>query len=64
MRQQTLIFTLSSLGLLTLSRLSLAAWQWQRVSAGGGLWPVLKGGLRTDAALVAMLAGLPLLLSP
>lgn len=64
MRQQILIFILSSLGLLTLSRLSLAAWQWQRVRAGGGLSPVLKGGLRIDAALVAMLAGLPLLLSP
>ncbi|MBB5214855.1 hypothetical protein [Parapusillimonas granuli] len=64
MRQQTLIFIISSLGLLTLSRLSLVAWQWQRVSAGGGLWPVLKGGLRIDATLVAMLAGLPLLLSP
>lgn len=45
MRQQTLIFILSSLGLLTLSRLSLVAWQWKRVSAGGGLWPVLKGGV-------------------
>ncbi len=64
MRQQTLIFILSSLGLLTLSRLSLVAWQRQRVSAGGGLWPILKGGLRIDATLVAMLAGLPLLLSP
>src|SRR5690606_38076128 len=64
MPEQTLIFILSSLGLLTLSRLMLVAWRWQRVKAGGGLWPILKGGARIDATLVAMLAGLPLLLSP
>lgn len=63
MRQQTLVFILSSLGFLSLSRLLLTAWHWQRVKAGGGLWPILKGGVRIDATLVAMLAGLPLLLS-
>src|SRR5690606_41592109 len=64
MPEQTLLFILSSLGLLTLSRLRLVAWRWQRVKAGGGLWPILKGGARIDATLAQMLARLPLLLSP
>ena len=64
MREQTLIFVAASFGLLTLNRFSLALWQWQRVRVAGGLWPILKGGLRIDATQVAMLAGLPILLSP
>src|SRR5690606_32193756 len=64
MREQTLIFVAASFGLLTFNRCSLAIWQWQRVRVAGGLWPILKGGLRIDATQVAMLAGLPILLSP
>src|SRR5690606_1802903 len=29
-----------------------------------GLWPILRGGLRIDAAQIAMLAGVPALLGP
>lgn len=64
MRTHTLIFILASFFLLTASRLLLCAWQWQRVQAAGGLWPIVKGGLRIDAALIAMLAGLPALFGP
>lgn len=64
MRQQTLIFVIASFSLLTLSRISLAFWQWERVRAAGGLWPILKGGLRIDATQVAILAALPALLGP
>ncbi len=64
MRQQTLIFIFASFGFLTLCRISLAAWHWQRVQAAGGLWPILRGGLRIDATQIAMLAGIPALLGP
>lgn len=64
MREQTFVFIAASFGLLTLSRLMLSAWQWQRTQAAGGLWPIVKGGLRIDAAQIAMLAGIPALLAP
>lgn len=64
MLEHTVIFVLSCFALLTLSRLALATWQWKRVQAAGGLWPVLKGGFRIDAAQIAMLAGIPALLAP
>lgn len=64
MRLQTLIFILASFGFLTLSRVLLAVWQWERVQAAGGLWPILRGGVRIDATQVAMLAALPALLAP
>ena len=38
MRRLTLRFILAVLALLTLSRLGLAFWQWDRVQAAGG-WP-------------------------
>ena len=60
----SLIFVSSSFFLLTLSRLLLCAWHWRRVQEAGGIWPILKGGLRIDATMIAMLAGLPLLLGP
>lgn len=59
----TLAFILSCFVFLAISRTLLAAWQWQRVRAAGRIWPVLLGGLRIDAIMVAMLAGLPLLFS-
>lgn len=64
MRTHTLIFIVMSFGMLTLSRLLLSCWQWQRVRAADGLWPIIKGGLRIDAALIAMLVGIPALLAP
>lgn len=64
MRLQTLIFIVCGFGLLTLSRGLLAAWQWRRVQSAGGIWPILKGGLRIDAIQIAVLAGVPALLSP
>lgn len=64
MRETTLIFVAASFFLLTLSRVMLSVWQWERVQAAGGLWPILKGGLRIDAAQIAMLAGVPALLGP
>lgn len=64
MRAATLTFFAASLCLLTASRLLLCAWHWDRVRAAGGLWPIIKGGLRIDLTMVAMIGGLPLLLSP
>ncbi|CAM5434609.1 LTA synthase family protein [Eoetvoesiella caeni] len=64
MRQQILIFIVASFALLTLSRCLLAAWQWSRVRQAGGLAPIIKGGLRIDANQIAMLAGIPAMLSP
>lgn len=64
MREQTFAFVCASFILLTLSRLLLAGWQWRRVLAAGGLWPILKGGLRIDTAQIAMLAAVPATLGP
>ncbi|MFA5521965.1 MAG: LTA synthase family protein [Castellaniella sp.] len=64
MRTQTLYFVLAGLALLSFSRLTLMAWQWRRVRQARGWWPILIGGLRIDAALIAMFAGLPALLGP
>ena len=64
MRDLTLIFILSSLCLLTISRGLLAGWQWKRVKQAGGLLPILKGGLRIDANIIAIIVGIPLMLSP
>lgn len=64
MREHTYIFIVACFTLLTLNRLVLCAWQWERVKNAGGAWPILRGGLRVDAAQIAMIAGLPLLLGP
>src|SRR3546814_6057073 len=64
MRDLTLIFSVSSLCLLTLSRCLLSAWQWDRGKQAGGLLPILKGGLRIDANQIAIITGIPLLLAP
>ncbi|MDN5843546.1 MAG: LTA synthase family protein, partial [Alcaligenaceae bacterium] len=64
MRETTLIFIVSCFVLLTASRILFSIWQWPRVKAAGGLRPILIGGLRIDACQIAMLAGIPLLLSP
>lgn len=64
MRHSSLIFVLAAFALLTLSRVALAAWQWQRVRNAGGLAPLLLGGLRIDAHQIGVLAALPIVLSP
>lgn len=64
MRDLTLIFIISSFCLLMLSRGLLAAWQWRRVKQAGGILPILKGGLRIDANQIAVIAGIPAMLSP
>jgi hypothetical protein len=64
MRRLSLRFFISVLVLLTLSRLALAAWLWDRVYTAGGLVPILLGGLRIDLCLLAMVIGLPVVLSP
>ena len=50
--------------MLTLSRLALSFWLWERVQDAGGLWPILVGGWRIDLCLTAMVIGLPAALSP
>lgn len=64
MRHSTVIFVVAAFALLTLSRLALALWQWQRVRNAGGLAPLLLRGLRIDAHQIAVLAALPAVLSP
>ena len=64
MRRLTLRFILAVLALLTLSRLGLAFWQWDRVQAAGGLAPLLVGGLRIDVCLLSMVIALPAVFSP
>lgn len=64
MRHSSLIFVVAAFALLTFSRLALAAWQWRRVRNAGGLAPLLLGGLRIDTHQIAVLAALPVALSP
>jgi len=64
MQYLPLIFIAAAFTLLTLSRLSLALWQWPRVRNAGGLKPLMRGGLRIDAHQIAVLAVAPAVLSP
>lgn len=64
MRDLTFEFIVSSFVLLTLSRSLLTLWQWQRAKTAGGIWPILRGGMRIDANIIAIVAGIPLLVSP
>ncbi|WP_115717719.1 LTA synthase family protein [Gallaecimonas mangrovi] len=63
MRALTLRFIAASLIVLTLSRLGLAFWQWSRVEASGGLWPLVVGGWRIDLSVLAILTVVPLVLA-
>lgn len=58
-----LAFFLSALLFLSLARLGLIAWKWDRVSAVHGLWPVLGYGVRMDVLLLSMASALPALAS-
>ncbi|MEI2416974.1 LTA synthase family protein [Orrella sp. JC864] len=64
MRTLTLRFLAAGLLLLCASRLALVIWQWPRVEAVQGLWPVMLGGLRIDVTMLCMIAVLPAVLSP
>ncbi len=62
--QPLLRCVLLGVGLLTLSRLALAVWQWPRVEATG-IWPeVLLQGLRVDLIMLGWIMALPVLLLP
>ncbi|MGD8383884.1 MAG: LTA synthase family protein [Lysobacterales bacterium] len=52
------------LALLTLSRLTLMAWYWHRVSATGGNAFILLQGIRFDFVLLGMLLGPAFLFAP
>ena len=50
--------------LLSLSRLLLLAWYWDRISPTGGSWFILLQGIRFDLVLMGMLVGPALLAAP
>lgn len=54
-------FLLFTLVMLSCSRLLLVAWQWSRVAAVDGLWPVLGYGLRFDIIVSCWFIVLPVL---
>jgi len=64
MRRLVLRFVVAAFVLLTLSRLGLSLWQFERVHDAGGLWPVMFGGLRIDLSFLAMIVAVPAVLSP
>jgi phosphoglycerol transferase MdoB-like AlkP superfamily enzyme len=64
MRRLTLRFFIAAFVLLSLSRLGLSVWQWPRVGAAGGLWPVMSGGWHMDISLLAMACAIPAVFSP
>lgn len=62
--QILLSFVLLSLLLLSISRLGLMLWQWDRVSDAGSVGWMLLQGLRADLILLGMLVAIPVLLAP
>ncbi len=64
MRHLVYVFIPSALILLTAFRLAFALWQWPRVRQAGGLLPILIGGLRIDALMIAALSAPVVLLAP
>src|SRR5690606_17357410 len=64
MRHLIYLFVPSALILLTSFRLAFAFWQWPRVRQAGGLVPVLLGGLRIAALMIAALCAPIALLAP
>ena len=50
--------------LLSLSRLLLLAWYWDRIAPTGGSWFILLQGVRFDLVLMGMLVGPALLAAP
>lgn len=50
------IFVIAGLVVLTLARVVLVTSHWERVESARGLGPVLRGGLRIDLSLLALLS--------
>ncbi|WP_029147716.1 LTA synthase family protein [Methylophilus sp. 5] len=59
-----IVMFISGLLLLSLSRLGLVAWKWERVQATGELCQILLQGVRVDVIQLGLLALIPVLLSP
>ncbi len=57
-------FIVIMLTILLLSRSALLIWQWDRVAAAEGLWPVVLGGLRMDLMVLAQLTVFPAIITP
>lgn len=64
MYTQILNFVLCSALLLTASRIALMVWQRDRVVSVNGVGPILLGGLRIDALLIALAVAPLLLVAP
>ena len=58
------VYTMICLAILGLSRISLIAWQWDRVSETHGIWFILIQGVRFDLILLSYLLFIPALLTP
>ena len=58
------IFTIICLGILSLSRIGLMAWQWDRVSDTHGISFILLQGIRFDLILLSYLLFIPAILTP
>lgn len=59
-----IIYAVTLVGFLTLSRILLVIWHWDRVSEVGMLLPVFAQGLRFDLVLVGITCVVPVLLLP
>ncbi len=59
-----IVMFISGLLLLSLTRLGLVAWKWERVQATGELCQILLQGVRVDVIQLGLLAIIPVLLSP
>lgn len=59
-----LVFLVLGFLVLSVSRLALVAWKWERVAAEDGLAAILWGGLRIDLALLSILSAGWLALAP
>ena len=59
-----LVMLLTGLLLLSLTRLGLVLWKWERVQATGQLSQILLQGVRVDLIQLALIALIPMLLAP
>ena len=59
-----IVMFISGLLLLSLTRLGLVIWKWERVLATGELGQILLQGVRVDVIQLGLLALIPVLLSP
>ena len=58
------VMCITGLVLLSLTRLGLVLWKWERVQASGELVQILLQGVRVDVIQLGLLAIIPVLLSP